>query len=118
MLLQKKDGRLRINDQIFQIGEINVRSMSSEQVASVLRQSSMHGQLISFIVARPVHNNVTDIDLLNLQDDNDSQNFKTLLNQLNTNGTDHQSNPNSKCFVLRTHEIMDKNIDLPDNVHY
>jgi len=85
--------------------------MSSEQVASVLRQPSMHGQVISFIVARPVHNNVTDIDLVNLQEDNDSENFKTMLNQLNSAGTDH---PNS--FVLRTNEIMDKNLDLQEKL--
>lgn len=96
---------MRINDQIFQIGETNVRSMSSEQVASVLRQSSMYGQVIKFIVARPVHNNVTDIDLINLQDDNDSENFKTLLNSMN-------GSSNQNTFLFKTNEIMDKNLNL------
>jgi len=108
-----KDGRLKINDQIFQIGETNVRSMSSEQVASVLRQPSIQGQIISFIVARPVHNNVTDIDLINMQEDTDSENFKTMLNKLNSTTADH---PDSKCFIIRTTEIMDKNLNIQEKI--
>ena len=53
---------MQINDQIFQIGDINVRNMSSEQVASVLRQSSVQGQFVKFIVARPVHNSLAAAD--------------------------------------------------------
>ena len=68
---------MRINDQIFQIGDTNVRSMSSEQVASVLRQSTMHGKRITFIVARPVHNNITDIELVR---DTDSYELKAKIN--------------------------------------
>ncbi|KAL5021229.1 hypothetical protein ScPMuIL_000384 [Solemya velum] len=45
------DGRLRSGDHILQIGEVNVRGMGSEQVASVLRQSGSHVRLI---VARPI----------------------------------------------------------------
>ncbi|XP_056019682.1 multiple PDZ domain protein-like isoform X12 [Ostrea edulis] len=46
------DGRLHSGDHILQIGEVNVRGMSSEQVASVLRQS---GSEVRLIVARPVN---------------------------------------------------------------
>ncbi|XP_064604764.1 multiple PDZ domain protein-like isoform X2 [Liolophura sinensis] len=45
------DGRLRSGDHILQIGDVNVRGMSSEQVASVLRQSGSHVRLV---VARAV----------------------------------------------------------------
>ena len=46
-----QDGRLRSGDHIMQIGDVNVRGMGSEQVASVLRQSGSHVRLI---VARGV----------------------------------------------------------------
>ncbi|XP_061191838.1 multiple PDZ domain protein-like isoform X8 [Saccostrea echinata] len=46
------DGRLHSGDHILQIGEVNVRGMSSEQVAAVLRQS---GSEVRLIVARPVN---------------------------------------------------------------
>ncbi|KAK6188757.1 hypothetical protein SNE40_004870 [Patella caerulea] len=45
------DGRLRSGDHILQIGDVNVRGMSSEQVALVLRQSGSHVRLI---VARSI----------------------------------------------------------------
>lgn len=45
------DSRLRSGDHILQIGDFNVRGMSSEQVASVLRQSGSHVRLI---VARAI----------------------------------------------------------------
>lgn len=102
---------MQINDQIFQIGDTNVRSMSSEQVASVLRQSSMHGQVIKFIVARPVHNNITDIDLVQAKDP-DSESFKNMLNDLNKTS----NSPNSQCLIIKTHEIMDKNLNLSERL--
>uniref|UniRef100_A0A182JM28 Multiple PDZ domain protein n=1 Tax=Anopheles atroparvus TaxID=41427 RepID=A0A182JM28_ANOAO len=46
-----RDGRLKSGDQILQIGDVNLHEMVSEQVASVLRQSGTHVQLV---VARPV----------------------------------------------------------------
>nr|XP_019528769.2 patj homolog [Aedes albopictus] len=46
-----RDGRLQSGDQILQIGDVNLHEMVSEQVASVLRQSGTHVQLV---VARPV----------------------------------------------------------------
>ena len=102
---------MQINDQIFQIGDTNVRSMSSEQVASVLRQSSMHGQVIKFIVARPVHNNITDIDLVQSKDP-DSESFKNILNDLNKTS----NNQNSQCLIIKTNEIMDKNLNLSERL--
>ncbi|KAJ8305992.1 hypothetical protein KUTeg_016537 [Tegillarca granosa] len=45
------DARLRSGDHILQIGDVNVRGMGSDQVATVLRQSGSHVRLI---VARPV----------------------------------------------------------------
>jgi len=49
VLLQ--DGRLHSGDHLLQIGDINVRGMGSEQVASVLRQSGTH---VHLIVARGI----------------------------------------------------------------
>uniref|UniRef100_A0A8D8AXL6 Patj homolog n=2 Tax=Culex pipiens TaxID=7175 RepID=A0A8D8AXL6_CULPI len=46
-----RDGRLQSGDQILQIGDVNLHEMVSEQVASVLRQSGTHVQLV---VARPI----------------------------------------------------------------
>lgn len=46
-----RDARLFSGDHILQIGEVNLHEMSSEQVASVLRQSGTHVRLV---VARPV----------------------------------------------------------------
>ncbi|KAK7067375.1 hypothetical protein SK128_021987, partial [Halocaridina rubra] len=46
-----RDSRLQSGDHILQIGEVNLRGMGSDQVASVLRQSGSHVRLI---VARPV----------------------------------------------------------------
>lgn len=51
VLFFMKDSRLRSGDHILQIGDFNVRGMSSEQVASVLRQSGSHVRLI---VARAI----------------------------------------------------------------
>ncbi|XP_053675105.1 patj homolog [Anopheles nili] len=51
-----RDGRLKSGDQILQIGDVNLHEMVSEQVASVLRQSGTHVQLV---VARPVDPSAT-----------------------------------------------------------
>lgn len=103
-----QDGRLRINDQIFQIGEINVRNMSSEQVASVLRQSSMQGQMIKFIVARPIHNTVGDVELVSssgVEKIEFDANNKPIITNLNS--------PNSQSVVVKTSEILtDKKLNL------
>jgi len=77
--------------------------MSSEQVASVLRQSSMHGQIVKFIVARPVHNTVKDIELVG----NESGDLANNLNE-----PPPILNENSQCFNVRTNQIMDKKVDL------
>ena len=47
-----QDGHLLSGDHLLQIGDVNVRGMGSEQVASVLRQSGAHVRLI---IARPVN---------------------------------------------------------------
>ncbi|KFB38938.1 AGAP000121-PA-like protein [Anopheles sinensis] len=47
----ERDGRLQSGDHVLQIGDVNLRGFSSEQVATVLRQS---GQQVRLIVARPV----------------------------------------------------------------
>lgn len=44
-----KDGRLRTDDHILEIGGINVQGMSSEQVAQVLRNCGNH---VKMVVAR------------------------------------------------------------------
>lgn len=51
LVVYPQNGRLHSGDHVLQIGEVNVRGMGSEQVASVLRQSGSHVRLI---VARPV----------------------------------------------------------------
>lgn len=45
-----KDGRLQSGDHILRIGDVNLRGMGSDQVASVLRQS---GRYVRLVVARP-----------------------------------------------------------------
>jgi len=42
----EQDGRLRSGDRILQIGGIDVRDLSTEDVATVLRQSGVHVHLI------------------------------------------------------------------------
>ncbi|XP_063397098.1 multiple PDZ domain protein-like isoform X6 [Mytilus trossulus] len=46
------NGRLHSGDHLLQIGDVNVRGMTSEQVAQVLRQS---GSQVRLIVARPIN---------------------------------------------------------------
>ena len=52
MISSLQEGHLRSGDHILQIGDVNVRGMSSEQVALVLRQSGSHVRLI---VARSIY---------------------------------------------------------------
>lgn len=49
--LAERDGRLQSGDHVLQIGDVNLRGFSSEQVASVLRQC---GAQVRLVVARPV----------------------------------------------------------------
>ncbi|XP_039276607.1 multiple PDZ domain protein isoform X4 [Nilaparvata lugens] len=56
-----RDARLQSGDHILQIGEVNLRGMGSEQVASVLRQSGSHVRLV---VARPVEPTAPDYQAL------------------------------------------------------
>ncbi|XP_068249947.1 patj homolog isoform X2 [Palaemon carinicauda] len=55
-----RDSRLQSGDHILQIGEVNLRGMGSDQVATVLRQSGSHVRLI---VARPVEPTSPDFQL-------------------------------------------------------
>ena len=52
-----RDQRLCAGDHIFHIGDVNVRGMTSEQVAGVLRQS---GEQVKLLVGRPLQNPETD----------------------------------------------------------
>ncbi|KAK9686273.1 PDZ domain, partial [Popillia japonica] len=56
-----RDGRLQSGDHILQIGEVNLRGLGSEQVASVLRQCGVH---VRMIVARPIESTSLDIQSL------------------------------------------------------
>lgn len=47
----ERDGRLQCGDHVLQIGTISLRGFSSEQVATVLRQT---GPQVRIVVARPV----------------------------------------------------------------
>lgn len=49
--LAERDGRLQSGDHVLQIGDVNLRGYSSEQVASVLRQC---GAQVRLVVARPI----------------------------------------------------------------
>ncbi|XP_076259043.1 multiple PDZ domain protein-like isoform X4 [Rhynchophorus ferrugineus] len=59
-----RDGRLQSGDHILQIGEVNLRGLGSEQVASVLRQCGVH---VRMVVARPVESATLDIQALTSQ---------------------------------------------------
>lgn len=56
-----KDARLQSGDHILQIGDVNLRGLGAEQVASVLRQA---GQLVRMVVARPVEPTSADFHTL------------------------------------------------------
>ncbi|XP_015037259.2 patj homolog isoform X1 [Drosophila pseudoobscura] len=57
----ERDGRLQLGDHLLQIGEVNLRGFSSEQVATVLRQT---GAQVRLIVARPVEPTAIDYQTL------------------------------------------------------
>ncbi|XP_073817200.1 patj homolog isoform X2 [Musca autumnalis] len=57
----ERDGRLQCGDHVLQIGDVNLRGFSSEQVATVLRQT---GAQVRLIVARPVESTATDFQHL------------------------------------------------------
>lgn len=57
----ERDGRLQCGDHVLQIGDVNLRGFSSEQVATVLRQT---GAQVRLIVARPVESSATDFQHL------------------------------------------------------
>ncbi|XP_044746782.1 inaD-like protein isoform X2 [Coccinella septempunctata] len=56
-----RDGRLQSGDHILQIGEVNLRGLGSEQVASVLRQCGIH---VRMVVARPIESTNADYNTL------------------------------------------------------
>ncbi len=96
--------------------------MSSEQVAAVLRQSSMHGQQVKFIVARPVHNTVKDVDLMDGSEPSTqssssanpsslpSNMLATLVNS-DRNIVSNISDTN-QFFLVRSSEIMVNRVNL------
>ncbi|XP_017113864.1 patj homolog isoform X2 [Drosophila elegans] len=60
----ERDGRLQLGDHLLQIGEVTLRGYSSEQVATVLRQT---GAQVRLIVARPVEPTAIDYQTLACQ---------------------------------------------------
>lgn len=60
--IAERDGRLQTGDHVLQIGEVNLRGFSSDQVAMVLRQSG--GNQVRLIVARPVEPSSVDFQSL------------------------------------------------------
>lgn len=56
-----RDGRLLPGDHILQVGAVNLRGFTSDQVASVLRQS---GDQVRLLVARPIEPTSTDFTAL------------------------------------------------------
>ena len=85
-----------------------MRNMSSEQVAAVLRQSSMQGQMVKFIVARPIHNPVGEIELAGssaVERIEFDANNKPIITNLKS--------PNSQIVVVKTSEVLtDKKLNL------
>ncbi|GLV43577.1 patj [Carabus blaptoides fortunei] len=56
-----RDGRVQSGDHILQIGDVNLRGLGSEQVATVLRQA---GSQVRMVVARPVESTSSDFQML------------------------------------------------------
>ncbi|KAG5887112.1 hypothetical protein JTB14_000745 [Gonioctena quinquepunctata] len=54
-----KDGRLQSGDHILQIGDVNLRGLTAEQVATVLRQA---GQQVRMVVARSIEPSSIDFN--------------------------------------------------------
>lgn len=83
--------------------------MSSEQVAAVLRQSSMQGQMVKFIVARPIHNPVGEIELAGSSAAVEKIEFDANNKPIITN----LKSPNSQIVVVKTSEVLtDKKLNL------
>lgn len=59
--IAERDGRLQSGDHVLQIGDVNLRGFSSEQVATVLRST---GNQVRLIVARPVEPTSPDYQAL------------------------------------------------------
>lgn len=59
--IAERDSRLQCGDHLLQIGDVNLRGFSSEQVATVLRQT---GAQVRLIVARPVEPTAIDLQTL------------------------------------------------------
>lgn len=59
--LADRDGRVQSGDHILQIGDVNLRGLGSEQVATVLRQC---GPQVRMVVARPVEPSSADFQML------------------------------------------------------
>ena len=86
-----------------------MRNMSSEQVAAVLRQSSMQGQMVKFIVARPIHNPVGEIELAGSSAAVEKIEFDANNKPIITN----LKSPNSQIVVVKTSEVLtDKKLNL------
>lgn len=82
--------------------------MNSEQVAAVLRQSAFHGQLVKFLVARPIQNSISDYELIN-------SNEIINLNQEKKNNEVMNINipfEKDKRFLIKTIDIIDKKINF------
>lgn len=60
----ERDGRLQCGDHVLQIGRVNLRGFSSEQVATVLRQT---GPQVRIVVARPVESTSPEYRTLSSQ---------------------------------------------------
>lgn len=56
-----RDGRIQSGDHILQIGDVNLRGLGSDQVATVLRQC---GPQVRMVVARPVEPSSADFQML------------------------------------------------------
>lgn len=103
---------MKINDQLFQIGSINVRGMNSEQVAAVLRQSAFQGQFVKFLVARPIQNSISDFEFSN-------SNEIININQEITNNEILNVNiqlEKDKHYLIKTIDIIDKKINFLDPI--
>ncbi|CAG9808015.1 unnamed protein product [Chironomus riparius] len=61
--IAERDGRLQCGDHVLQIGDVNLRGFSSEQVATVLRGSQQNGS-IRLIVARPIEPTSPDYQMI------------------------------------------------------
>ena len=63
---------MRINDQILQVGDVNVRCMDATRVSGVMRKLIFRMQCVTFVVARSFQECDND------DDENDDENFMPL----------------------------------------